>query len=51
MKIRSVGAELFYVDRQTDRPTDITKLIFALRNLATRLKLWWFYVNTPLLTY
>jgi len=39
MKIRSVEAEFFNVGRQTDRPTDIRKLIFALRNLAIHLKM------------
>ena len=29
MKIRPVGAELFHADRQTDRKTDMTKLIVA----------------------
>jgi len=34
MKIRSVETELFRVDRQTDRRTDITKLMVAFRNFA-----------------
>ena len=34
MKIFSVGVELFHADGQTDRQTDTTKLIVALRNLA-----------------
>jgi hypothetical protein len=34
MKIRSVGAELFHTDEQTD----MTKLTVAFRNFATRLK-------------
>ena len=38
MKIRPVGAELFQTDSrkegQTDRQTDMTKLIFAFRNFA-----------------
>ena len=36
MKIRLVQAELFHVDRQTDRQrqTDMTSLIVALRNFA-----------------
>jgi len=35
MKIRSVGAELFYaMDGQTDRRTDMMKLIFAVRNFS-----------------
>jgi hypothetical protein len=32
MKMRSVGAELFHADEQTDK--DMTKLIFAFRNFA-----------------
>jgi len=35
MKIRPLGAELFHADRQTNRKTDITKLIVAFRNSAT----------------
>ena len=34
MKICLVGAELFHVDRQTDRHTDMTKLIVAFHNFA-----------------
>ena len=34
IKIRPVGAELFHADRGTDRRTDMTKLIFAFRNIA-----------------
>jgi hypothetical protein len=34
IKIRSVGAELFYADRQTDGETDMTKLIVAFCNFA-----------------
>jgi hypothetical protein len=42
MKIRLVGAELFHengqthrrTDGQSDRQTDVTKLIVALRNIA-----------------
>jgi hypothetical protein len=34
MKIRSVGAKLFHADGQTDRQTDMTKLIVAFRNFA-----------------
>jgi len=38
MKIRSLGAELFHVDRQTDGRTDgrtdVTKPIVAFRNSA-----------------
>jgi hypothetical protein len=34
MKIRPVGAELFHVDGQTDRQTDVTKLIVAFRSIA-----------------
>ena len=34
MKIRSVGTGLFHVDRETDRPTHITKLTVALRNFV-----------------
>jgi Fe-S-cluster formation regulator IscX/YfhJ len=32
MKIRSEGAELFHVDRQTDGRTDMKKLIVTLNN-------------------
>ena len=32
MKIRPVGAELFHVDRQSDRQTYMTKLIVSFRN-------------------
>jgi len=38
MKIRPVGAEFFDVDRQTDRGTDMTKLLAAFRNFAKALK-------------
>jgi hypothetical protein len=34
MKIRPVGAELFHADGQTDRRTDMTKLMVAFRNFA-----------------
>ena len=38
MSIRSLGVELFHVDgrmkRQTDRQTDISKLIVSFSNLA-----------------
>jgi hypothetical protein len=34
MKIRPVGAELFHADIQTDRRTDMAKLIVAFRNFA-----------------
>jgi len=35
MKIHSVGAELFYAeDGQTDRRTDMTKLVVAFRNFS-----------------
>jgi len=34
MKIRPVRAELFHVDRKTDRQTDMTKLIVAFRKSA-----------------
>ena len=34
IKIRSVGAELFYAIRQTDGHTDITKLIVTFRNFT-----------------
>ena len=39
MKIRPVGAELFQADRRTGGQTDITKLIVALRNFRTGLKI------------
>jgi len=32
MKIRPVGAELFYVERQTDKRKDMSKLIIAFSN-------------------
>jgi hypothetical protein len=42
MKIRSVGAKLFLVDgereRETDRQTDMIKLIVAFRNFAKETK-------------
>ena len=38
IKIRPVGAELFYADRQTDRQTDVTKLVVAFLNFAKALK-------------
>jgi len=34
MKICRVGGELFHVDRQTDRRTDMTKLIITFHNFA-----------------
>ena len=34
MKIRPVGAELFYVEGRTDRRRDTTKLRVAFRNFA-----------------
>jgi hypothetical protein len=34
MKIRPMEAELVHADRQTDRQTDITKLVVAFRNFA-----------------
>jgi hypothetical protein len=34
MKIRPVGAEFFNADGQTERQTDIAKLIVAFRNFA-----------------
>jgi len=34
MKIPPVESEIFHADRRTDRQSDVTKLIFALRNLA-----------------
>jgi hypothetical protein len=34
MKIRSVGAELFHADGETDRQTEMTKLIVAFRDFA-----------------
>jgi len=38
MKIRQVGAELFHVDRRTDR--DVTKLTVAFAILRTLLIIW-----------
>jgi hypothetical protein len=38
MIIRIVGAELFYVDRQTNGGTYMTKLIVAFRNFANASK-------------
>jgi len=38
MKIRSVKAELFHADGQTDRRTDLKKLETSFRNFRTRLK-------------
>jgi hypothetical protein len=34
METRPVGAELFHADGRTDRQTDTTKLLVALRNFA-----------------
>jgi hypothetical protein len=34
MKISQVGAESFHVDGQTDRQTDMTELVVAVRNFA-----------------
>ena len=34
MKIRPVGAELFYADGQTDKQTGMIKLIVAFRNFV-----------------
>jgi hypothetical protein len=34
IKVRLVGTEMFHVDRETDRRTDMTKLIVAFRNFA-----------------
>jgi len=34
MKIRPVRAELFRADRQTDRQTNVPKLLVAFRNFA-----------------
>jgi len=39
MKIRPVGAELFYADGRTDGPTDMTKLIVAFYKFANAPKL------------
>jgi hypothetical protein len=38
MTIRPVGTELFHLDGQTDRQTDMTKLTVALRNVPNALK-------------
>ena len=38
MKIRPVGAEVFYEDIRTDGQADMTKLIVAFRNFADRPK-------------
>jgi len=35
MKIRPVGAQSFHADKQTNRKTDMTKLVIAFRNFAT----------------
>jgi hypothetical protein len=34
MKLRSMGAELFHADKETDGRTDITKLIVASHNFV-----------------
>jgi Fe-S-cluster formation regulator IscX/YfhJ len=34
MKIRPVGAEMFPADKQTNRKTDMKKVIVAFRNFA-----------------
>jgi len=38
MKILPVGVKLFHANTQTDRQTDMTKLIIALRNFGRGLK-------------
>jgi len=38
-KIRLVGAELFHVDQETDRRTDMTELIIAFRTFANAPKI------------
>jgi len=39
MKIRSVRAEFFHADGQTDKKTDTAKQIVAFRNFAKALKI------------
>ena len=39
-KIRTVGADLFHADERSDRRTDVTELIVAIRNSATAPKNW-----------
>jgi len=39
VKIRAVVSELFREDRQTEGRTDMTKLIFAVRNFANAPKI------------
>ena len=39
MKIRPVGFELFHAERQTNRRTDMMKLIVAFRNFANAPKI------------
>jgi hypothetical protein len=39
MKIRSVGAQLFHADEQTDGQTDMTKVIFAFRSFVNAPKM------------
>jgi hypothetical protein len=50
MKIRAVGAELFdadnWTDRQTDRQTNMTKLIVTFRKFAITLKIYGFTIIT-----
>ena len=41
MKIRPVGAELFYADGRADGQTDMTKLIVDFRNFSKAPKLCW----------
>jgi len=45
MKIRSVGAELFYSDGQSARQTHTTQLIVAFDNLANAPKIGYVFVN------
>ena len=40
MKMCPVAAELFCADRQTDRQTDMTKLIVVVRNFANATKMY-----------
>jgi len=46
MKIRPVGTELFHADEQTDRRTDMTKLIVAFQSFANAPKNGWSRIST-----
>jgi hypothetical protein len=50
MKIYPVGAELFHMDREAVRRTNMTKLIVALRNFANAPKKPLVYICHPIIS-